>query len=258
MVAAQKSHIANQHERILSLDNQLKHLKSHLPDWATVKSAKQSLVVKANVPKPRGDFWNALTVEISNSDGGKLQAREFPASQWPTFCPQRHINLGGHFCLGLSEVPTVNSENTAIRWWEILRAHLELQFQADATRTWPAHLEWDHGEAGDTQAEMERLASKYGMEQDVRNAHFYRVGWLAVKDLPRLTKAKDRLVNGRAPCPKGCQKRRHPILRCKCDKRETIFQLVKLEWQKRKQAADFWKAAEGQHCCGKMKNCPLK
>ena len=118
--------------------------------------------------------------------------------------------------------------------------------------------EWDHGEAGDTQAEMERLASKHGMEQDVKNAHFYRVGWLAVKDLPRLAKAKDRLVNGRAPCPKGCQKRRHPILRRKCDKRETIFQLVKLEWQKRKQAADFWKAAEGQHCCGKMKNCPLK
>jgi hypothetical protein len=215
-------------------------------------------VVETNIPKTRGGFWNTVTIGISISVDDKLQAREFPASHWPTFCPVRHINSGGHFCLGLSEVPTVSDENTAIRWWEILRAHLVLQFRADLTRTWPAHLEWDHGEAGATQAEMERLASKHGMEKDVQNAHFYRVGWLAAEDLPRLTKSNDRLINGRAPCPKGCHKRRHPILRRKCDKRETIFRLVKLEWQKREQSADFWKSVEGQPCCGQMKNCPLK
>lgn len=238
--------------------SQLELLKLHLPDWATVKSAKKFLVVETKVPRRRGGFWNIVTIEISPSAHKRVRAREFPANRWPTFCPQRHINHGGHFCLGLSEVPAVDSEDAAIRWWKILNAHLELQFQADATRTWPAHLEWDHGEAGDTQAEMERLASEHGMEQDVKNAHFYHVGWLAAKDLPRLTKAKDRLVNGRAACPKGCLKRRHPVLRRKCSKRDTIFRLVKLEWQKREQSVDFWKAVEGQPCCGQMKNCPLK
>lgn len=240
------------------MNKQLEHLKSHLPNWATVKSAKPFLVVDTSIPKPRGGFWNAVTIEISTSANDKLQAREFPASRWPIFCPQRHINLGGHFCLGLSEVPTVRNQNTAIRWWEILRAHIVLQFQADATGIWPPWMEWDHGEAGNTQAKMERLARKCGLEQDVKNAHFYGVGWLAAKDLPRLARNKDQLVNGRAPCPKGCQKRCRAILRRKCVRRTTIYELVKLERQKRQQSADFWKAAEGQNCCGKMKKCPLK
>jgi hypothetical protein len=258
MGAAPTKHISLLREHILSFDNQLDLLKSHLPDWAAVKSRSQFIVIEAKVPRPMGGFWNSVTIEISTSANGKLQAREFPANQWPTFCPQRHINHEGHFCLGLSEVPTVTNAATASRWWQILQEHLGLQFTADATRTWPPHLEWDHGEAGATQVEMESLATKNGMAQDVTDAHFYRVGWLAAKDLPRLTKAKDRLVKGRAPCPKGCQKRGHPILRRKCSKREAVFQLVKLEWQKRKQATDFWKEVEGQPCCGRMKNCPLK
>jgi hypothetical protein len=182
-----------------------------------------------------------VSLEVSLSGEGKLQAREQPAQRWPTFCPQRHINEGGYFCLGLSDVPAVISDDDADRWWRILAAHLQMQFVAEFTKSWPKDMEWDHGLAGETQAIMERIAEQHGLIDDVRNAHRYGQGWLS-GELPRLTKTGDRLVNGRAPCPRGCQKRKHPVLRRACGKREGIFQLVRLERLKREQSAEFWKA----------------
>jgi hypothetical protein len=232
-------------------------LKGELPSWATIKSHERHLLIEAAVPRPNGGCWPVVTIEISIAKDGKLQAREFPARRWPTFCPQRHINKGGHFCLGLAEVPIVNDTDSAQRWWEILSLHLQTQFVADATKLWPRELEWDHGEAGEVQAIMERMAEQHGLLNDVRSAHFYGEGWLA-GELPRLTKKEDRLVNGRSPCPRGCKKRKHPILRRACPKREAVFQLVRMEREKRRQSKLFWEAAKKEKCCGKMKNCPLK
>ena len=232
-------------------------LKGELPSWATIKSHARQLLIEAAVPRPNGSFWPAVAIEISIAADGKLQAREFPAHRWPTFCPQRHINKGGYFCLGLADVPIVNDAADAQLWWEILALHLQTQFAADATKLWPPELEWDHGEAGEIQASMEQLAEPHGLLNDVRSAHFYGEGWLA-DELPRLTKKADRLVNGRSPCPRQCKKRKHPILRRACPKREVVFQLVKLEREKRRQSALFWEAAKKEQCCGQMKNCPLK
>jgi hypothetical protein len=232
-------------------------LKGELPSWATIKPHERHLLIEAAVPRPNGGCWPVVTIEISIAKDGKLQAREFPARRWSTFCPQRHINKGGHFCLGLAEVPIVNDANSAQRWWEILALHLQTQFVADATKLWPRELEWDHGEAGEVQAIMERMAEQHGLLNDVRSAHFYGEGWLA-GELPRLTKKEDRLVNGRSPCPRGCKKRKHPILRRACPKREAVFQLVRMEREKRRQSKLFWEAAKKEKCCGKMKNCPLK
>jgi hypothetical protein len=211
----------------------------------------------ASVPRPNGGFWPQVSLEISISDEGKLQAREQPAQRWPEFCPHRHINEGGFFCLGLSDVPVVSSGDDAVRWWRILAAHLQMQFVADFTKTWPKDMEWDHGEAGATQAIMERIAVQNGLLNDVQTAHRYGQGWLSV-ELPRLTKAGDRLVNGRAPCPRGCQRRKHPILRRSCEKRDIIYQLVKLERRKRDQSAAFWAVVKDKPCCGQMANCPLQ
>lgn len=241
----------------VSSSKQISILKRSLPDWAALGGKNRSLKVTANVPRPNGGYWPQVSLEISLSDDGKLQAREHPAQRWPEFCPQRHINEGGFFCLGLSDVPVVNSEDEAARWWRILADHLQMQFVAELTKTWPKDMEWDHGEAGETQAIMERIAQQYGLIDDVRNAHRYGQGWIS-GELPRLTKTGDRLVNGRAPCPRGCLRRKHPILRRACSKREAIYELVKLERLKRIQVAEFWKACEGKPCCGHMRNCPLK
>jgi hypothetical protein len=241
----------------VSSDKQISLLSQNPPDWAALASTNPSLRVTASVPRPNGGSWPQVSLEISISDEGKLQVREQPAQRWPEFCPQRHISYGGFFCLGLSEVPVVKSENDAARWWRILASHLQIQFIVDQTKTWPKDMEWDHGEAGETQAMMERVAERYDLLEDLQNAHRYNQGWLS-GELPRLTKAGDRLVNGRAPCPKACVRRKHPILRRSCFKRQAIYELVKLERLKRIQSAEFWKACEGAPCCGQMRNCPLK
>ena len=243
--------------RTVSSSKQISLLKRNLPDWAALKGKNRSLQVTASVPRPNGGYWPQISLEISLSDDGKPLAREHPAQRWPEFCPQRHINEGGFFCLGLSDVPIVSSVHDAARWWRILAAHLQMQFVAELTKTWLKDMEWDHGEAGETQAIMERIAHQYGLIDDVRNAHRYGQGWMSA-ELPRLTKTGERLVNGRAPCPRGCLRRKHPILRRACSKRQAIYELVKLERLKRIQSAEFWKACEGKPCCGQMRNCPLK
>jgi hypothetical protein len=241
----------------VSSDKQISLLRQSLPDWATLGIKNLSLQVTARVPRPNGGFWPQVSLEISTSGEGKLQAREQPSQRWPEFCSQRHINEGGFFCLGLSDVPVVSSGDDAARWWRILAAHLQMQFVAELTKTWPKDMEWDHGEAGETQYVMESIAQKHELIDDVRNAHRYGQGWLS-GELPRLTKAGDRLINGRAPCPRGCRSRKHPILRRACRKRQAIYELVKLERVKRIQSAEFWKACEGKLCCGHMLTCPMK
>lgn len=242
---------------IVSSNSQISLLQRHLPLWANPISGSRELLVEARVPRPNGGAWPSVPIEVSVSSNNKLQAREFLRERWPEFCPQRHINIGGYFCLGLSEVPVVNDRQSAENWWTILASHLQIQFVADRTRRWPKDMEWDHGEAGETQAHMEAIAKDHGLLDEVHAAHRYGQGWLS-ENLPRLAKTGDRLVNGRATCPRGCIKRKHPILRRACRKRQTVYELVKLERLKRVQSSEFWNACEGKACCGQMRDCPLR
>lgn len=239
-------------------NRQLNLLKNTLPNEATLRSrVNQILLVDVHVLRPTGGIWKTVPIEISLSTESKLQAREYPANWWPTFCPQRHINEGGYFCLGLSDIPSVNDLESARHWWAILTDHLQLQCAADETRKWPGHRELDHGEAGEIQEKMEKLAKDNDLLDVVRSAHNRKDGWLA-NNLPKLTKKGDRLVNGRAPCPHGCKKHNRPILRRKCCKQEIIFRLVELEYKKREQSKKFWNHHTDKACCGRMKNCQLR
>lgn len=258
MVRLQHRSSLNRPERTVTSDRQISHLVECLPEWILIERSGNTLFGAATIKRPNGGSWPAILLEISVSVGGKLQAREHPQKSWPKFCPQRHINLGGFFCLGLAEVPRVLDATAARRWWEILSEHLQLQFVADATRTWPKNREWDHGDAGITQQQMETLVADHPvLLADVRLAHLDGIGWLA-GPLPRLSKDGKRLVNGRAPCPKGCLKRKHPILRRACPDRDIVFRLVAFERLKRKQSSEFWDAVKGQACCGSMTACPLQ
>lgn len=242
----------------MASDRQISHLVGSAPEWISIERNREALLVAATIPRPNGGSWPVIPLEISVSVGGQLQAREYPQNHWPNFCPQRHINLGGHFCLGLAEVPKVQDATSGSRWWKILSEHLQLQFVADATRAWPKNREWDHGDAGITQQQMETLVGDHpDLLADVRSAHVDGTGWLA-GPLPRLSKDGKRLVNGRAPCPKGCLKRKHPILRRDCRDRDIVFRLVAMERLKRKQSSEFWNTVKDQACCGSMNDCPLQ
>ncbi len=242
----------------MSSDRQIANLVDSAPEWMSIERTGNVIFGTATIQRPNGGSWPGIALEISVSGRGKLQAREHPRNRWPNFCPQRHINFGGYFCLGLAEVPNVQGPETAGRWWAILLEHLKLQIEVDATRNWRRDKEWDHGDAGITQQEMESLVADHpSFLADVQAAHFDGIGWLAGM-LPRLRKDGKGLVNGRAPCPKGCLKRKHPVLRRACINREIVHRLVALERLKQRQSIKFWADIKDKHCCETMNRCPLR
>ncbi len=236
----------------------LEHLLADAPQWANVVDEVNSLLVTAEVATPSGGVWPIVKLKIEpNTSAGVFRVREFPKHRWPTFCPVRHINQGGYFCLGLSDVPTVVDAPSAIAWWKNLAVYLNRQFAAEKTGIWSVNHEWDHGAAGNTQFEMEAIAQDAKLVSVVRDAHMLNIGWLA-HDLPRLTKSKRALTNGRAPCPNNCFRRSKKKLRRNCPNREAIASLVRLETLRRQQIEDYWKSLEGTACCNTMKPCKLR
>ncbi|WP_350135806.1 E2 domain-associated cysteine-rich protein [Roseovarius sp.] len=105
-------------------------------------------------------------------------------------------------------------------------------------------------------------------------------GWLADR-LPRISKERDRVLNARSPCPRGCTwkhkllhkdscrisecysgcNRLHkPILRMECPNRAVIEELVLREYERQRIESKIFDELrkQGKICCGSMKHCPLK
>ena len=236
------------------------------PAWAKVTHAGTDLDIEATVVDDSGRPLPTVALRVSSDVRVRVSQRD-PA-RWPTACPERHIEVPGTLCLGKGEPLSPASSREADTWWEWLREFITSQFFADRNQFWPSGRALHHGDAANVQLQMEAISAHTCFEEDVRNALENGKGWLAQK-LPRLTKDGTRLVNQRAPCPRGCQKRRtplpkgfnrkpHPILRKSCKKADIMFALVKLERERRKKDGEFWDQHPRKVCCGTMSHCPLK
>lgn len=148
-------------------------------------------------------------------------------AQLPAYCPERHVNPDGSFCLGLS-AGDIESADEATKWWEQLQEFLRCQAIARSRGKWPPGRELAHGDAALYQLKMEEIAKERGWLHEVQDAHAHKEGWLA-GELPRERKHSGMLVNQRAACPRGCLKKGYPILRRDCPHRDVIFRLVQLE-----------------------------
>ncbi|TGU93162.1 hypothetical protein EN794_032390 [Mesorhizobium sp. M00.F.Ca.ET.151.01.1.1] len=96
--------------------------------------------------------------------GDKIVAKETKNEHLPSFCPERHINFDGTFCLYWAEVEPhdITDAEAAGRWWGKLLIFLLRQRTAAALRSWPGKGEARaHGpEAARYQAVAEASASK--------------------------------------------------------------------------------------------------
>lgn len=93
-----------------------------------------------------------------------MSAREETPKNLPAFCPERHINPDGTFCLyfpGATQLDVVDEE-TATAWLEAVYKYLKLQDRARTKRAWPNREHWAHGDAAKHQAEAEAAASALG------------------------------------------------------------------------------------------------
>lgn len=85
-------------------------------------------------------------------DGDALKVRE-ARNKLPDFCPNRHINRGGFFCLGLLD----NTNKTTPKMWlNLVKDFLKAQIFVNKYRCWSKKYgEWSHGDAAYYQKSVE-------------------------------------------------------------------------------------------------------
>jgi len=204
-----------------------------------------------------------LRIEAS---GSEPKVREDTPEHLPTFCPNRHINVGGYFCLSFSsEDPLpVRDARSAKAWWARLLKFLNLQETASALRRWPTTREWAHGDAARHQCRAELCAAALGPRfseaLDGRRLSAKPSGntFLRLRDgktrLYSVWSGARRVATLRQACLCGSGR---PIIACG-DHAERAAELAfaLLAWRKAEQ--EFWDAARAQTCCGTLRDCPLR
>lgn len=215
-------------------------------------------------------------LEITTTNHG-ASVREVTPVHLPAFCPQRHINSDGTFCLYWSENGGfhVTSAEDATKWWGTLLQYLRLQARAERRRRWPNNDEWAHGEAARHQQKAIAAAARLGpsfsgalrnseitvqkqpkrrtspgptVQVLVRDKHVYSV-WLN----------SGKVVNRKQRCFCGSAGLKRPARLRGCQDHADAAAELALEltrWEKAEEL--FWKPFENTSCCGTCDNCPLQ
>ncbi|PJJ85668.1 hypothetical protein CLV77_0194 [Brevirhabdus pacifica] len=262
--------------------NAVQQLLQSVPEWVSIRErGRETATVLASPPGVGGSFpggfWLRLEVSVHN---GVAVSEVQDQRQLPDFCLERHINPDSTFCVFFrSEYPLEDAE-AAKTWWSYLAVYLANQVYAKKRGIWPLGSGLSHADAAHIQVKMEALAEPLGWKDDLWRAMFRGKGWLAER-LPRISKQRDRVVNARSPCPRGCTwkhkllrknscqvsycepgcNRAHkPILRAECPNQLVIEHLILYEHERQcieARIIDTLRARD-RICCGTMKRCALK
>lgn len=226
-----------------------------MPDWVSLGAVEGDKLSCAAAPVMGDDEPTRRYDIVIKGDDEIVVAFEGGSNFLPKYCPERHINPGGGFCLGLRAEIGVVDKASAERWWEKLKLSLLCQETAHLTRRWPEMAKLSHGSAGEVQVEAEALARELCQEKEYEAA-LYDEGPIA-NSLWLLAEGSGRLMNGRASCVCGHKgKRGRLILRRECSRTRAPC-LVAME-QKRRDAEElFWQSMKGVPCCGTLDDCPL-
>ena len=236
-------------------------IRQTTPNWFRVDSeGGGKLRGQAYISMPAAADDLRIDLEITASSQFVIVQEATPGTLLPSFCPERHINEGGSFCVGQGVDGMVNSIDAARVWWGLLERYLKLQRVASRTRQWPPRQAMSHGSAADYHSMAVEHAAKLGIVEDWYQMLEGRPLWFSNNSV-RLDKSGRRLASGRQPCPVGCLgKRGKPILRRKCCNRDAVVGLIKAEANRRNAEENYWGAfiQAGHKCCGTMDRCPLR
>lgn len=210
------------------------------------------------------------------SEGNKLRARECGSHHLPSFCPERHINSDGSFCLYWegSERLDVVDEASARVWMETLIQFLRSQERAARMRRWPSSKAWAHGSAAKYQLQAMQATAVLG------NSFFVKLeeGSLSIHVRPRrgrnpdsivevkqdgvhlfsIWKSRRMVVNRRKKCFCGANGPRRPKRIGRCENHDAAALALAealLGWKTAEEL--FWKGLQGSKCCGTCDECPL-
>lgn len=251
----------------------LRRLESVASEFgATLSMNGRHAVGKITITLPSGQ-QHVFILDLTD-DGGSISAREHsPGNLLPTFCPDRHINSDGSFCLGWgeddpSDIPDVDA---ARRWWSVVVRFLAHQVSANKRQVWPGREnDRAHGAAARHQAVAEPLAAQFGpaFVNDLHDGEFVvrldnrrrnprlellRGGRL----IARVSLHSACLTRDRFPCPcSGVAA--IPITRCGTHAQALAhFTVALYHW--RQEERKFLKelATSGKRCCGTLRKCGL-
>lgn len=216
---------------------------------------------------------------LLSADGHKIRASENPAfeKRLPCFCPERHINSDGTFCLYWEghEAINVTDASTAQHWLDTLIKFLMTQERASKSKRWHGGG-WAHGSAAFYQQRAYKAASELGQnfltELDEKRIHvvkrpgqgmhgngpllrLYRDGALAYTVWIR----SERVVGLRQKCfCSSKRKGRKKQLRSCGDHARMASELAIAMWKWEEAEAIFWRSLTHKECCQTMKECPLR
>lgn len=175
---------------------------------------------------------HTFAIEIRAEKDGFIQARE-TSGALPNWCPDRHINHNGWFCLGLDEREITKPETAdeSNRWWARLIGYLQLQVLAAETGLWE-HAAWAHGDAARSQRLFEEEAAKHppALVAVVK-------GHLAVRE------------GDLCPCGSGRRTKRCHLV--------AVRELQRLLMAVHADETAFW-CNKNERCCATMKSCQLR
>jgi hypothetical protein len=140
-------------------------LQKVAPDYgATLVRSDGGGQADITIVRPGGAAYSfKLAISISAE---RVWVSELPGhASFPAFCPDRHINADGSFCLGWGddEPSQITDEIAAKRWWAMVYQFLSRQLGANNRGVFPG-IEHGraHGDAAKHQANAERAASRMG------------------------------------------------------------------------------------------------
>ena len=203
-----------------------------------------------------------------------IKTKETITARLPAFCPERHINFDGSFCLfAPDEAIQVLDEETARAWFETLWNFLKYQIRAGKKRAWPDDNAWAHGSAAGHQRKVEQAVNSLGpkfkfayakrqISYDERKGKKHgKILRLLIKGMPVFSvfENRRRVINHKQRCFCDCmgKKKRRRLRGCSDHAQRGVDLVMGLrDWKLSEDA--FWESFKDRSCCNTCDVCPLK
>lgn len=251
------------------LNNFKTYLSQKNHNFQLIGSDKILFDLKVISPNGKRESFSLEVIELN-----ELLCVKEVGNKLPDFCPNRHINSGGYFCLGLEEyLINLNVEE----WFILIKDFLKRQISVTKYKVWPSiYPQWSHGE----------LAAKYQkiVEDNLKKINFKELGFeinelhLQKKEnkaFPNeayyflyhgskliLMSFNEKVHNKRNTCICTKVGKRSHITIGKCKKQcaKVLFNIAYYEEKRIAAEEDFWTFVKSHHvrCCNTMNECGLK
>lgn len=239
---------------------------------ACVRVFDRSAILNLPIKLVDGRCINYKLLIKQNNEGVTVQ--EETQQHLPRFCPERHINSDGTFCLyyvGATCLKVVD-EASANVWVETVYKYLKLQERARAQRKWPNNDTWAHGDAAYHQLRAQSAAAaisnkmasalaerRLRLKQKSSNDRVILEVWIESIHIYSVWELDKRVIDKKQRCFCGRSGFRVPkrLRGCKDHAmRASELAFALRDWEKAE--IQYWKALQDKSCCSTCDFCPLR